>query len=95
MDHDRLFKELLTTFFLDFLEVFCPELAKYLDPGSLEFLDKEVFTDVTHGERHEVDLVAKAQVPRKAAGLPDSRRSAGSAAGHLPAADVYVLRPVP
>ncbi|MGO8751454.1 MAG: hypothetical protein ACLQNE_36375 [Thermoguttaceae bacterium] len=32
MDHDRLFKELLTTFFLDFLEVFCPELAKYLDP---------------------------------------------------------------
>jgi hypothetical protein len=27
MDHDRLFKELLTTFFVDFLEVFCPELA--------------------------------------------------------------------
>jgi hypothetical protein len=61
MDHDRLFKELLTTFFLEFLEVFCPELAKYLDPGSLEFLDKEVFTDVTHGERHEVDLVGKAR----------------------------------
>ena len=61
MDHDRLFKELLTTFFLDFLEVFCPELAKYLDADSLEFLDKEVFTDVTHGERHEVDLVAKAR----------------------------------
>ena len=61
MDHDRLFKDLLTTFFLDFLEVFCPELAKYLDHSSLEFLDKEVFTDVTHGERHEVDLVAKAR----------------------------------
>ena len=61
MDHDRLFKELLTTFFVDFLEVFCPELVTYLDPGSLEFLDKEVFTDVTHGERHEVDLVAKAK----------------------------------
>ncbi|MGO8749030.1 MAG: Rpn family recombination-promoting nuclease/putative transposase [Thermoguttaceae bacterium] len=60
MDHDRLFKELLTTFLVDFLEVFCPELSKYLDPGSLEFLDKEVFTDVTHRERHEVDLVAKA-----------------------------------
>ena len=94
MDHDRLFKELLTTFFVDFLEVFCPELAKYLDPGSLEFLDKEVFTDVTHGERHEVDLVAKA-VPRKATGLPDPRRSAGAAAGRLSAADVYVLRPLP
>ena len=61
MDHDHLFKELLTTFFVDFLEVFCPELAKYLEPGSVEFLDKEVFTDVTHGERHEVDLVAKAR----------------------------------
>jgi hypothetical protein len=61
MDHDRLFKELLTTFFLDFLELFCPELAKYLDAGSVEFLDKEVFTDITQGERHEVDLVAKAR----------------------------------
>jgi predicted transposase YdaD len=61
MDHDRLFKELLTTFFQDFLEVFCPELAKDLDPGSIEFLDKEVFTDVTRGERHEVDLIAKAR----------------------------------
>jgi hypothetical protein len=61
MDQDRLFKELLTTFFLDFLEVFCPALAKYLDPGSVEFLDKEVFTDVTRGDRHEVDLVAKAR----------------------------------
>ena len=58
MDHDRLFKELLTTFFLDFLQLFCPELAEYLDPGSVEFLDKEVFTDVTHGERHEVDHLA-------------------------------------
>ena len=61
MDHDRLFKELLSTLFLDFLEVFCTELATYLDAGSLEFLDKEISTDVTHGERHEVDLVAKAR----------------------------------
>lgn len=66
MDHDRLFKELLTTFFL---ELFCPELAKYLDPDSLEFLDKEVFTDVTEGERHEVDLVARARFRGKALGF--------------------------
>jgi hypothetical protein len=69
MNHDRLFKELLTTFFLDFLEVFCPELAKYLEPGSLEFLDREVFTDVTHGERHEVDLRAKARFRGKPLGF--------------------------
>ncbi|MBI3930110.1 MAG: flagellar assembly protein H [Armatimonadetes bacterium] len=30
-----------------------------MDRDSLEFLDKELFTDVTAGERHEVDLVAK------------------------------------
>jgi hypothetical protein len=32
-----------------------------LDPDSLEFLDKELFTDVTRGERHEADLVAHAR----------------------------------
>jgi hypothetical protein len=69
MDHDRLFKKLLRTFIPDFLEVFCPELAKHLDPGSLEFLDKEIFTDVTHGDRHEVDLVAKARFRGKPLGF--------------------------
>lgn len=61
MDHDRLFKELLTTFFVEFVALFLPDMAAYLDPTSLEFLDKEVFTDVTAGEKHEVDLVAKAR----------------------------------
>jgi hypothetical protein len=51
MDHDQLFKEVLTTYFMDFLEVICPELAAYVNRGPIEFLDKEVFTDVTHGER--------------------------------------------
>jgi predicted transposase YdaD len=61
MDHDRLFKELLTTFFADFLDLFLPELSADLDRGTVEFLDKEVFTDVTAGTKHEADLVAKAQ----------------------------------
>ena len=61
MDHDRLFKELLTTFFVEFLELFFPETVEYVDRESIEFLDKEVFTDVTGGERHEVDLVVKAR----------------------------------
>ncbi|HEY3268950.1 MAG TPA: DUF4351 domain-containing protein [Armatimonadota bacterium] len=60
MDHDRLFKELLTTFFVEFVDLFLPDVAGYLNPGSLEFLDKEVFTDVTSGDRHEADLVVKA-----------------------------------
>jgi hypothetical protein len=59
IDHDRLFKELLTVFFVEFLELFFPPVLTYLDTDGIEFLDKEVFTDVTSGEKHEADIVAK------------------------------------
>jgi len=59
MDHDRLFKLLLTTFFFDFIALFLPEVDKYISRESIEFLDKEIFTDLTGGERHEVDVIAK------------------------------------
>ena len=62
INHDRLFKELITTFFLEFIELFFPEVLAYIDPRSVDFLDKEIFTDVTSGERHEVDLVAKVRL---------------------------------
>ena len=58
-DHDRLFKELIGTFFVEFLELFVPEVRAYVETGSIEFLDKEIFIDVTSGERLEPDLVAK------------------------------------
>lgn len=61
IDHDRLFKELLTTFFIEFLELFLPEVLAYLERDSIQFLDKEVFTDVTAGERYEADLIVKAK----------------------------------
>ncbi len=61
IDHDRLFKELLSTFFLDFVELFLPEVLPYLDTSSLNFLDKEVFTDVTAGKRYETDLIVEAK----------------------------------
>jgi Domain of unknown function (DUF4351) len=59
IDHDRLFKELLTTFFVEFLELFFPEVVGYIERDSLEFLDKEVFSDVTSGERYEADIIVK------------------------------------
>ena len=59
MDHDRLFKELLRTNFLEFLAIFAPEVLEFLDVSSIEFLDKEVFTDISSSERHEVDLLVK------------------------------------
>jgi hypothetical protein len=59
IDHDRIFKELLTTFFVEFIELFYPEMLQYLDTSVLEFLDKEIFTDVTSGEKFEADIVVK------------------------------------
>ena len=59
IDHDRLFKELLTTYFVEFVQAFLPDVAAYLDTASIEFLDKEVFTDITQGQRYESDIVVK------------------------------------
>jgi hypothetical protein len=61
IDHDRLFKELLTTFFWEFIELFFPEITAYLERDTITFLDKEVFTDVTAGEKYETDIVVKAK----------------------------------
>lgn len=61
MDHDRLFKELITTFFAEFVDLFMPAMAEYLVRDSIEFLDKEIFTDVTSGEKHEADIVTRAR----------------------------------
>ena len=68
MDHDRLFKQLLREFFAEFLELFLPEVAGYVEAGSIEFLDKEIFTDLAAGERHEVDLLVKCRFRGRAGG---------------------------
>jgi len=59
INHDRLFKELLTTFFVEFIELFFPDIIEYLEADSLEFIDKEIFTDITAGARREADLLVK------------------------------------
>src|SRR3954451_15513155 len=61
MDHDRMFKQLLRTFFIDFLELFVPRVLEDLDQSTIEFIDKEIITDVASRERHEVDLLVKAR----------------------------------
>lgn len=58
-DHDRLFKELIGRFFVDFLDLFLPEVRAFVEADSIQFLDKEIFTDVTSGERMEPDLIAR------------------------------------
>jgi predicted transposase YdaD len=59
IDHDRLFKELISTFFIEFIELFFPQVLEYIDTESIIFLDKEIFTDVTVGDKYETDLIAK------------------------------------
>lgn len=63
MDHDRLFKELLSTFFVEFLDLFLPDVSDALDrDAAVVPMDKEVFTDVTLGEKHEVDVLMRARL---------------------------------
>lgn len=60
MDHDRIFKELLRTFFFEFLELFFPTLAARIDRShDPTFLDKEDFGELPVDLRREMDLVAR------------------------------------
>lgn len=58
-DHDRLFKELLSTFFIEFLELFIPEIANTIEHDSIRFLQQEYFIDLTSGEEKVIDLLAE------------------------------------
>jgi predicted transposase/invertase (TIGR01784 family) len=60
IDHDRLFKELLSNFFPEFIELFFPNVSAHWDRDSIEFLPQEIFTDVTEGEKKILDIVVKA-----------------------------------
>jgi len=62
IDHDRLFKELLTNFFQEFIEAFFPEADRLLDYSYLEFLTQEVFTDITVGEKKYIDILVKTRL---------------------------------
>ncbi len=44
IDHDQLFKELLSTFFVEFIELFLPEVASYIERETITFLQQEYFT---------------------------------------------------
>ena len=59
MSHDQLWKQLLETFFQEFMELFLPDVAARLDFGSVEHLDTEVFTDLPEGSRRQPDVVVR------------------------------------
>jgi predicted transposase/invertase (TIGR01784 family) len=59
IDHDQNFKELISTFFMEFLELFLPEVASTIDPASVKFLQQEYFVDLVEGEEQVIDLLAE------------------------------------
>ena len=65
IDHDQLFKQLLNAFFLEFLDLFAPELASNIDRDRLKFLPQEYFTDLIEGERRAMDLVVRISLRRR------------------------------
>lgn len=69
IDHDRLFKELLSTFFVEFLELFLPQVARSIDPSSVQFLPQEYFADLTTGDTKIVDLLAQVQLAGQETGF--------------------------
>jgi Domain of unknown function (DUF4351) len=61
IDHDQLFKRLLSTFFFEFIDLFLPDMAAYLDRSSISFLDKELFAENNNDGKTIADLVIRAK----------------------------------
>jgi hypothetical protein len=62
IDHDRLFKELLQTFFKEFMELFFPQVCSAIDFSHVTFLSEELFTDVAGGATGRVDVLIETRL---------------------------------
>ncbi|UCZ54949.1 transposase [Bacillus shivajii] len=62
LDHDRLFKELIETFFEEFILLFFQDVYEHLDFSEVRFLSEELFTDVTEGDKFRLDLVVEVKL---------------------------------
>jgi Putative transposase, YhgA-like len=62
INHDQKFKELIVTFFIEFLWLFLPELARTIEPDSVVFREQEYFVDLVDGETKIVDLLAEVKL---------------------------------
>jgi hypothetical protein len=67
VDHDRLFKELIRTYFKEFIQLFFPEVFEAIDFEHVNFLSEEVFTDLVLGEKRKVDVLIETKLKGEAA----------------------------
>ncbi|ABW32755.1 DUF4351 domain-containing protein [Acaryochloris marina] len=61
IDHDGLFKELIETFFWEFLDLFLPQVLDYVERGPVTFLSQEVYSSIGAEEKRIIDLLARVQ----------------------------------
>ncbi len=61
IDHDSLFKKLIQNFFLEFIELFFPDVSDVLDKDSITFLPQEILTNVRKGEKKLIDVLVQAK----------------------------------
>ena len=57
--HDQLFKELINTFFEEFLEAFFPDVHNNIDFHAIKPLSEEVYTNLLEGSTRRLDIVVE------------------------------------
>src|SRR3954454_22257653 len=60
--HDQLFKQLIHTFFGEFMEAFFPEVQEHIDFATLKPLSEQMYTDLIDGESRMVDILVEAKL---------------------------------
>jgi len=65
IDHDALFKTVIAEFFLEFLQLFSPDLATDLDPASITEKEQELITDIKGGQTNRIDLIRQVKLNQK------------------------------
>ena len=69
LDHDGIFKQLLSAFFIEFLELFAPDVLELLDRDTITFLATDSFVDLLDPDRRTADLLAQAQLKGELASI--------------------------
>ena len=62
IDHDRLFKDLISTFFEEFMLLFFPNIHESMDYKHTTFLSEELYRDILKGEKNRVDLLIETKL---------------------------------
>jgi Domain of unknown function (DUF4351) len=73
-DHDQRFKNLIHEFLREFIGLFFPDLPARLDLQSVDWEEKEVFSDPPQGDVYHLDLVAR---------IPSSSKGAAANLVHV------------